>query len=103
MKKACGSKLKEREAGILYFWVVFICADSENVSVIESSYDKLKEDVLRMKERGQVVLLGDFNARVGKSSDLDDVIGMFGEGKCNASANRLIAFLTEVELVVCNG
>ena len=32
-----------------------------------------------MKERGQVVLLGDFNARVGRSSELDDVIGMFGE------------------------
>ena len=27
-----------------------------------------------MKERGQVVFLGDFNARVGKSSELDYVI-----------------------------
>ena len=47
-----------------------------------------------MKERGQVVLLGDFNASVGKSSKLDDVIGMCGEGKCNASGNRLISFLS---------
>ena len=45
-----------------------------------------------MKERGQVVLLGDFNARVGKSSELDDVIGMLGEGKCNGSGKRLISF-----------
>ena len=30
-----------------------------------------------MKERGQVVLLGNFNARVGKSSELDDVIGVW--------------------------
>ena len=36
---------------------------------------------------------------MGKSSD---IIGMFREGKCNASGNRLISFLTEVELVVCN-
>ena len=56
-----------------------------------------------MKERGPVVLLGDFNARVGKSSELDDVIGMFGKVKCNVSGNRLISFLNEVELVVCNG
>ena len=49
------------------------------------------------------MLLGDFNARVGRSSELDDVIGMFGEGKCNASGNRMISFLTEVELVICNG
>ena len=42
-------------------------------------------------QKGQVVLLGDFNARLGKP--LDDVMGMFGEGKCNASGNRLISFL----------
>ena len=34
--------------------------DSENVSFIESSYYKLKKDVLRVKERGQIILLGDF-------------------------------------------
>ena len=35
--------------------------------------------MLRFKQKGRVVLLGDFNARVGKSVDVDDVIGMFGE------------------------
>ena len=49
-------------------------------------------------QKGQVVLLGDFNARLGKP--LDDVMGMFGEGKCSASGNRLISFLNEVELVI---
>ena len=47
-----------------------------------------------------MVLLGDFNARVGKSIEMDDVIGMFGEKTCNASGNKLIFFL---ELVICNG
>ena len=93
----------ERGRKTLFLGCVYMPTDSENVFVIESSYSALKEDVLRMKERGQVVLLGDFNARVGKSSELDDVIGMFGERKCNASGNRLISFLNEVELVVCNG
>ena len=51
-----------------------------------------------MKEEGQVVLLGDFNAN---SPELDDVIGMFGEGNCNVSGNRLISFWNEVEHVVC--
>ena len=50
-----------------------------------------------------MVLLGDFNARVGKSVEMDDVIGMFGEDTHNVSGNRLISFLNEVELVVCNG
>ena len=51
------------------------------------------------KQKGKVVLLGDFNARIGKSSQVDDVIGMFGEDTCNSSGNRLIFFLNEVELV----
>ena len=53
--------------------------------------------------KGKVVLLGDFNARVGRSAQLDDVVGMFGENTCNASGNRLLSFLNEVELMICNG
>ena len=63
----------------------------------------LKEDVLTFKQKGKVVLRGDFNARVGRSSEVDDVIGMFGEETCNASGKKLISFLNEVDLVVCNG
>ena len=44
------------------------------------------------------MLLWDFNARVGRSVDVDDVIGMFGEDTCNASGNRLVS----LELVACN-
>ena len=46
---------------------------------MEESYASLKEDVLGFKQKGRVVLLGDFNARVGRSTDVDDVIGIFGE------------------------
>ena len=59
---------------------------------IEESYQKLKEDVLGFKKKGRVVNLG----------DLVD-IGLFGEETSNASGNRLISFLNEVELVKCNG
>ena len=44
-----------------------------------------------------------FNARVGRSIEVGDVIGMFGEDICNASGNRWVSFLNEVEMVVCNG
>ena len=40
---------------------------------------------------------------VGRSAQLDDVVGMFGENTCNASGNRLLSFLNEVELMICNG
>ena len=49
-------------------------------------------------------MLGDFNARVGRSVQIDYVIGMFGEDMRNASGNRLLLFFfNEVELMICNG
>ena len=58
-----------------------------SVSVIEESYASLKEDVLGFKQKGKIVLLGDFNARVGRYTNIDGVIGMFGEETCNASGS----------------
>ena len=72
-----------REA--LHIGCVYMPTDSNSVSVMDSVYEQLKEDVLSFKQKGLVVLLGDFNARVGKSVDVDDVIGMFGEDFCNGN------------------
>ena len=46
------------------------------VAVVDSCYERLKEDVLCFEEKGTVVLL-DFNARFGRSVDIDDVIGIY--------------------------
>ena len=64
-EESMGIKVKgERGRNTLFLGCVYMPTDGENVSIIESSYSALKGDVLPMKERGQVVLLGDFNARV---------------------------------------
>ena len=39
-----------------------------SVSTMDACYDNLKEDVLIFKEKGKVMLLGDFNARLGTAS-----------------------------------
>ena len=92
----------ERGRLAVYIGCVYMPTDSTGAAGIDESYSKLKEDVLSFKQKGKVVLLGDFNARVGKSVEVDDVIGMFGEETCNASGNRLVSFLNEVELLACN-
>ena len=38
-------------------------------------------------EKGNIVLLGDFNDRVGRFAQLDGMVGMFGENTCNTSGN----------------
>ena len=69
----------ERGRGALFVGCVYMPNDSASVSFLEECYSTLKEDVLSFREKGKFVLLGDFNARVGKAVDSDDVIGMFGE------------------------
>ena len=91
----------ERGRSALYVGCVCMPTNSTGAAGIDESYSKLKEDVLSFKQKGTVVLLGDFNARVGKSVEVD-VIRMFGEETCNASGNRLISFFNEVELLACN-
>ena len=64
----------------------------------------LKKIYLRsFKEKGKVVLLGDFNARVGRSVQIYDIIDIIEEDTCNANGNRFLSFLNEVKLMVCNG
>ena len=39
-------------------------------------FSLLEEYICIFQSKGRVLLLGDFNARVGKNNDVDDVIGM---------------------------
>ena len=50
-----------------------------------------------------MMLLGDFNARVGTAYEIDEVISMFSEETANNNGEKLVSFLTEVDLVSCNG
>ena len=93
----------ERGREALYIGCVYMPTESTSVSIMDSCYERLKEDVLSFREKEKVVLLGDFNARVGRSAQLDDVVAMFGENTCNASGNRSLSFLNEVKLMICNG
>ena len=68
----------ERGRETLYIGCVYMPTDSASISVVDSCYERLKEDVLSFREKEKVVLLGDFNARVGRSVQINDVIGMLG-------------------------
>ena len=76
------------------------CVYMRRLAVLDTCYERLKEDVLSFREKGNVVLLGDFNTRVSKAADDDDVIGKFGE---DTSGYKPISLLCEVELAACNG
>ena len=75
-----------RGRSALYVRCVYMPTDSTSVAAVDAGYVRLKEDVLSFRQKGKVVLVG---ARVGRSVELDDVIGMFGEDTCNGSGNIL--------------
>ena len=58
----------ERGKSALYIGCVYMPTDCTGTATRDDSYNLLKEDVLTFKQKGKVVLHGDFNARVGKSS-----------------------------------
>ena len=69
----------------------------------EQHWAALMEDILAFQEKGQVVVLGDFNARVGSAAVNLDVIGRFGETHANASGQRLIQLLHGTGMYALNG
>ena len=69
----------------------------------ERQWAALMEDILAFQEKGQVVVLGDFNARVGSAAVNFDVIGRFGETHTNASGQRLIQLLHGTGMYALNG
>ena len=44
--------------------VVYMPTENTSVALLDSCYERFKEDVLSFREKGKLVLLADFNARV---------------------------------------
>ncbi|KAI5706767.1 hypothetical protein M8J75_011119 [Diaphorina citri] len=69
---------------------------------VETFYEELKE----MYEKGAdchfKLVMGDFNAKIGKHKDGDAVVGKFGVGERNDRGQRLIQFSEETRLKIMN-
>ena len=67
------------------------------------AFEILGADLVRYQQRGRVVLLGDFNARVGQAIVDGDHIGRYGETTINGNGKRLISMLSRNSMYVVNG
>ncbi|XP_076041849.1 uncharacterized protein LOC143025728 [Oratosquilla oratoria] len=75
---------------------------AENVNK-DSFYNVLSEAVGVTPKEGKLVILGDFNARVGSSQHLwEGVLGPHGIGKCNENGLCLLSFCAEYGLTITN-
>ena len=86
--------------------MTLICAYAPTLTaeedVKDQFYEELDEALRSVNGRDKIILLGDFNARVGRRSDLWNAIGPQGVGKMNANGLRLLSLCSEHDLVITN-
>ena len=69
---------------------------------MQECYEMLSLDISRFQSKGKIILLGDFNARVGKGLDSDDVVSLYGEDICNSNGSKLIELMQQLNLMLWN-
>ena len=89
----------------LYVGCVYIPTQGNIKHLCTNRFKLLEEDMCMFQSKGQVLLLGDFNTRVDKSENVNDIIEMTGENihTCNSNGNLLIELLQYCNIMVCNG
>lgn len=66
-------------------------------------YEKLSSVIRNIPDKEQLILLGDFNARVGADNDSwPSCLGKFGVGKMNENGQRLLEVCTYYNLCITN-
>ena len=69
----------------------------------EEFYDKLGDIVKNVPSSNKILLLGDFNARVGADHESSDcALGHYGVGNENANGTMLLSLCTRNQLVITN-
>ena len=91
---------KDRNATIVSVYAPTMTNPEENK---ETFYSQLKGTLRNNPSIDKLLLIGDFNARIGRENDKwPSALGKYGIGKCNSNGELLLAQCTEFDLIVTN-
>ena len=92
--------MKDNYATIVNVYAPTMANPDENK---EAFYNELANTLRQIPQKDKLLLMGDFNARIGRDSDKWPlVMGKHGIGKCNSNGELLLALCSEFELIVTN-
>ena len=69
---------------------------------IQRKFAEVAVAVRKYKRQGEVVLVGDYNSRKGKASNLNEKIGQYGEVPNNENGEELFKLLKHNEMKTLN-
>lgn len=70
---------------------------------LDDFYSSLQEEISNVAKKDLIILMGDFNAKVGcQYQDSSGVVGKFGYGQRNDRGDRLIDFCGLNDLIITN-
>ena len=84
------------------FIQVYAPTSTADATEIEKFYEILKKTTDTAKTRDVVVILGDFNAKIGKNEEENGNVSSFGLGERNERGDRLMDFALENDLIITN-
>ena len=73
----------------------------EDITELEELYTDLGNVINEFKNKSQVYIAGDFNAKVGENGN-EECVGKYGRGRRNMSGQNLIEFCTINDLFITN-
>ena len=84
----------ERGAKDFFVRNIYMPPESKGtVKGIQRKFGEVAIDVQKYKRQGEVVLVGDFNSRIGKASNPNENIGQYGEVIKNMNGAEVLMFL----------
>lgn len=89
----------------LHLIQVYMSTTDGNDQEIEDLYNIVENTMAFLKPKGIVIVLRDFNSKVGRTTSddhLQDIVGRYGLGERNERGNRLMQFATDNNLSIMN-
>ncbi|XP_049768102.1 uncharacterized protein LOC126101500 [Schistocerca cancellata] len=80
---------------------VYMPTSSADDEEIDEMYEDIKEIIQVVKGDENLIVMGDWNSRVGKGRE-GNIVGEYGLGLINERRSRLVEFCTEHNLIIAN-